>query len=107
MKAHKSTPLRGGGFLMAERDHILEGLAAFCRAHDVVVEKRGRGYSLLSRRSGAPVARLRRTDDPEKVQVLWWNGERWKAPGPFGRLTMPVDQAVDYIASEPAFWIHV
>jgi hypothetical protein len=32
---------------------------------------------------------------------LWWNGERWKAPGPFGRLTMPVDQAVDYIASEP------
>jgi hypothetical protein len=52
-------------------------------------------------------ARLRPTEDPEKVQVLWWNGERWKDPGPFGRLTMPVDQAVEYIASEPAFWIHV
>jgi hypothetical protein len=52
-------------------------------------------------------ARLRPTEDPEKVQVLWWNGERWKDPGPFGRLTMPVDQAVEYIASEPSFWIHV
>ena len=92
---------------MPERDFILEGLEAFCHVHDVVVEKRGGGYSLLSRRTGAPVARLRPTDDPEKVQVLWWNGERWKAPGPFGRLTMPVDQAVDYIASERAFWIHV
>jgi hypothetical protein len=92
---------------MAERDLILEGLEAFCHAHDVVVEKRGRGYSLLSRQRGAPVARLRQTDDPKRVQVLWWNGERWKAPGPFGTLTMPVDQAIDYIASEPAFWIHV
>jgi hypothetical protein len=106
-RAHRSTPLPGEGFLMAERDRILEGLAAFCHAHDVVVEKRGGGYSLLRQQSGAPVARLRPTDDPGKVQVLWWNGERWKAPGPFGRLTMQVDQAVDYIASEPAFWIHV
>jgi hypothetical protein len=53
------------------------------------------------------VARLRPTEDPAKVQVLWWNGERWKDPGPFGRLTMPVDQALDYITSERAFWIHV
>jgi hypothetical protein len=92
---------------MGDHDRILEELKVFCQAHDVVVEKRGRGYSLLSRQSGAPVARLRLTDDSEKVQVLWWNGERWKAPGPFGMLTMPVNQAVDYIASEPAFWIHV
>jgi hypothetical protein len=91
---------------MPERDRILEQLAAFCQAHDVVVDKRGRGYSLLSRQSGAPVARLRVTDDPAKVQVLWWNGER-KAPGPFGTLTMTLDQALDYIASERAFWIHV
>ena len=92
---------------MSECDLILEGLEAFCHVHDVVVEKRGRGYLLLRRRKGAPLARLRRTDDREKVQVLWWNGERWKAPGPIGRLTMPVDQAIDYITSEPAFWIHV
>ncbi len=92
---------------MGERNRILEGLEAFCQAHDVVVEKRGRGYSLLSRRTGAPVARLRLTTDAEKVQVLWWNGERWKAPGPFGTPTMTLERALDYIASERAFWIHV
>ncbi|WP_246529514.1 hypothetical protein [Microvirga zambiensis] len=92
---------------MPEHDLILEGLEAFCHAHDVVVEKRGGGYSLLSRRTGAPVARLRPTDDPEKVQVLWWNGERWKAPGPFGTPTMTLERALDYIASERAFWIHI
>jgi hypothetical protein len=92
---------------MSERDRILEGLAAFCQAHDVVVDKRGRGYSLLSGRTGAPVARLRPTPDAEKFQVLWWDGERWKAPGPFGTPTMILDQALDFIASEPAFWIHV
>jgi hypothetical protein len=56
---------------MPVRDLILEGLEAFCRAHDVVVEQRGRGYSLLNRHSGAPVARLRPTTDAERVQVLW------------------------------------
>ncbi len=91
---------------MGERDRILEGLKAFCQAHDVV-EKRGRGYSLLSRRSGARVARLRLTMDAETVQVLWWDGERWKAPGPFGTPTMTLDRALDYIASERAFWIHI
>ncbi|MFD0464934.1 hypothetical protein ACFQY9_26980 [Microvirga aerilata] len=51
----RSTPSRGDELRIGERDRILEGLAAFCRVHDVVVEKRGGGYSLLSRRSGAPV----------------------------------------------------
>ena len=92
---------------MGERDRILEGLAAFCQAHDVVVEKRGGGYSLLSRRKGAPVTRLRPIADAGKVQVLWWNGERWKAPGPFGTPTMTLERALEYIASERAFWIHV
>jgi hypothetical protein len=59
----------------------------------VVVDKLGRGYSRLNRRTGAPVARLRRTDDPAKVQVLWWNSERWKVPGPFGTPTMILDRA--------------
>lgn len=81
-------------------------LAAFCLAHQVRVEKRGRGYTLLSARTGAPVARLRLTNEKDKMKVLWWTGGRWGDPGPFGALTMSLDHALDYIASEPAFWIH-
>jgi hypothetical protein len=64
------------------------------------------GYSLFSAHTGGPIARLRPTGDGDKVQVLWWNGQRWGAAGPFGIATMPLDQALDYVASEPAFWIH-
>ena len=64
------------------------------------------GYSLLSARTGVPIARLRPTGKGDKVQVLWWNGERWAASGPFGVVTMPLDDALDYVAHEPAFWLH-
>ena len=64
------------------------------------------GYSLFSARTGAPLARLRPTGEADKVRVLWWNGGRWSASGPFGIVTMPLDEALDYIAIEPAFWIH-
>jgi hypothetical protein len=91
---------------MPKADLSLECLEAFCRAHDVRADKKGRGVSLLSTRTGAPVARLRATKEAGKVQVLWWNGERWRAPGPFGTPTMTLERALDYIASESAFWIH-
>jgi hypothetical protein len=91
---------------MPKADLSLGGLEAFCRVHDVKADKKGRGVSLLSTRTGAPVARLRATDEAGKVQVLWWNGERWAAPGPFGTPTMTLERALDYIASEAAFWIH-
>ena len=93
---------------MSGVDAMLERIQAFNRARGggVVVHKAARGYSLLSERSGAPIARLRPTDDGDRVQVLCWNGERWGVSGPFGMVTMPLDGALDYIACEPAFWIH-
>ena len=72
----------------------------------MLVHKAGRGYSLSSERTGAPLARLKPTGDADKVQVLWWNGQRWGASGPFGIATMPLDKALDYIASQPMFWIN-
>ena len=70
------------------------------------VHKAGRGYSLTSERTGAPLARLKPTGDADKVQVLWCNGLRWGALGPFGIATLPLDNALDYIASKPHFWIN-
>lgn len=82
---------------MSEPDVLLERIQSFNRARGggVVVQKAARGYSLRSERSGAPIARLRPTGDGERVEVLWWNGERWGASGPFGMATMPLDDALD------------
>ena len=93
---------------MPKADALLERIETFRHAGrgEVVVRKVARGYSLLSARAGAPIARLRPTGEADKVQLLWWNGKRWGASGPFGVTTMPLDEALDYIATEPAFWIH-
>ncbi len=72
----------------------------------IAVTCAGSGYSLRSARTGQPVARLKPIGEEDKVQVLWWNDQRWGASGPFGIATMPLDKALDYIAAEPNFWIH-
>lgn len=58
------------------------------------MHKAGCGYSLLSARTGVPIARLEPTGDTDTVQVLWRNGQRWGASGPFGIATMPLDAAL-------------
>ena len=91
---------------MPASDPMRERIEAFnqARGGGVAVHKARCGYSLISQRTGAPLARLKPTGAADKVQVLWWNGQRWGAPGPFGIATMPLDAALDYIASEPHFW---
>jgi hypothetical protein len=93
---------------MPKANALLERIETFPHARrcEFLVRKAARGYSLFSARTGAPIARLRPTGDADMVEVLWWNGERWGASGPFGVATMPLDKALDYIATEPAFWIH-
>jgi len=89
-------------------DPLRERIEAFNRARGggVLVHKAGHGYSLSSERTGAPLARLKLTGDADKVQVLWWNGQRWGASSPFGITTMPLDKALEYVASGPMFWIN-
>jgi len=69
----------------------------------VAMHKAGHGYTLTSQRTGAPLARLKPTGDADKMQVLWWNSQRWGASGPFGIMTMPLNAALDHIASGPHF----
>jgi hypothetical protein len=71
----------------------------------VEVVRANRGYTLYSRRTDGPIARLRPTAQ-DKVQVLWWRGQAWAAPGDFGPVIMPLDQALEYIATEGFFWIN-
>ena len=72
----------------------------------VEVARTTKSYTLSSQRTGSPVARLRPTGQGDKVQVLWWRRDAWGNPGPFGREVMPLDEALEFIASESFFWIH-
>ena len=72
----------------------------------VEVVRANRGYTLYSRRTGAPVARLRPTGEDGRVQVLWWRRDAWGAPGGLGPVVMPLDEALDFVATAGFFWIH-
>ena len=37
---------------------------------------------------------------------MWWRGTAWAAPGDFGPVIMPLDQALEFIATEGFFWIN-
>ena len=93
---------------MARPDPMLERIEAFNRGRGggVVVRRAANGYSLHSERSGGPVARLKPTGEDDKVRVLAWHRGKWGASGPFGVPTMTLDRALDYVASNPFFWIH-
>lgn len=36
---------------------------------------------------------------------VWWRCAAWAAPGDFGPVIMPLDEALDFIATESFFWI--
>ena len=72
----------------------------------VEVVRAKRGYTLYGRRTGGSIARLRPTGQEDRVQVLWWRRDSWATPGNFGPVILPLDAALDFIASEGFFWIN-
>jgi len=90
---------------MPARDPVVERIAAYPWPRGgVEVRRIGGGYSLISTRTGAPVARLRPLPPGDRVEVLWRRRGAWGPAGPFGA-SFGIDDALDFIASEPAFWI--
>src|SRR3954464_7433946 len=62
--------------MAARTDELRDHIAAFAFPRGGVEGGRAnRGYTLYSRRTGGPVARLRPTGQDGKVQVLWWRNE--------------------------------
>jgi hypothetical protein len=74
----------------------------------VLVHKDRNGYTLVSEESAMPIARLRPKDDQGKYEVLYWSPdtERWRAVGLHGGTILPLDEALDFIATDPmeCFW---
>ena len=90
---------------MADGDVVLERIAAHPWPRGGVQARwiRG-GYTLTSARTGAPVARLKPMPPAAHFEVLWWRREAWGSAGPFGA-AFALDDALAFIAAEPAFWI--
>src|SRR3954454_5422993 len=100
-------PLRAEVVTMAGVDTMRERIAAHpWPGGGVEVIRANRRYTLYSRRTGGPVARLRLTGKVDNVQVLWWWRETWTTPGDFGPLTLPLDEALEFVATEGFFWIN-
>ena len=93
---------------MPASDPVLERIAAHPWPHGGVQACRIRGgYTLTSARTSEPVARLRpMPSGDERFEVLWWRREAWGRAGAFGAV-LALDDALEFIASEPAFWIRV
>ena len=88
-------------------DPFIQRIESFrCRRGSLLAERRNRGYTLFRASSGAPVARLRPTGQHDRVEVLYWSlwKQSWTRAGPFGRTILPLEQALDFIASEDIFW---
>lgn len=91
---------------MAGTDAVRERIAAHPWPRGgIEVVRANRGYTLYSRRTGGPVARLRPTSKDDDVQVLWWRRDAWGAPGDFGPVIMPLDEALSFVTTESFFWI--
>src|SRR5688572_16494111 len=69
-----STPTRRAA--PAQTDAIHDRIAAYRFPRGLVdVVRINRGYTLSSRRTGRPVARLRLTGNGDRVRVYWWRRE--------------------------------
>jgi hypothetical protein len=51
------------------------------------------------------VARLKPLPEGDRLEVLCWRRGAWGPAGPFGA-SFNLDDALAFIASEPALWIH-
>ena len=70
---------------MAVDDPVVERIAAYPWPRGGVQARWVRGgYTLVSARTGAPVARLRLLSSGDRVEVLWWRRDAWGLAGPFG-----------------------
>ena len=90
---------------MPVSDGVLERINAHPWPRGGVQARRVRdGCTLVSARTGAPVARLKPLPSSDLVEVLWWRRDAWGPAGPFGAV-LPLHDALAFIAAEAAFRI--
>jgi tRNA isopentenyl-2-thiomethyl-A-37 hydroxylase MiaE len=91
---------------MASPDPLLAQIAA--RFANLDVEKARGGYTLVERRGGHRVARLKPIADSDRFELFYWSVVRdgWRTFGDFGRLKLTLDRAHEIFTTETVFRLH-
>jgi len=120
MKSNKSLSASGKRRASADRrrsagravvlDFIQSRIEAFNEEHGggVRVRKDAYGYTLFRDDNAQPVARLRPRETGNRFEILYRSrcGDRWKPVAPFGAMFLSLEDALQFIASDPmgCFW---
>jgi hypothetical protein len=91
---------------MIEPDPTLAMIAATFPGFDVA-KSRG-GYTLVDRRSGTPLARLKAIPRSDRFELFYRSvvSGRWRSFGDFGRLSLTLERANEVFLAEPIFHIN-
>ena len=86
-------------------DPTLSLIAARFTCHNV--EKSGRGYTIVDRRTLNPVARLRPIPETDRFELFYWSNAkgRWTTFGNLGRMKLMLDTAQEIVESDQIFRI--
>ena len=88
---------------MTKPDATLALIAARFTRHDV--EKSGKGYAILDRRTADTIARLRPIPDTDRFELFFWSNTkgRWTTFGNFGRMKLMLESAHEIVENDPMF----
>lgn len=93
--------------LRMQHDDIAARIEAFDNANGggVGYYKDKSAYHLYLLDTEAPIARLKPTGSGDEVRLGYWSHRRkWEDIDDMGGVTMPLDDALDFIANEAVFW---
>jgi len=88
---------------MTKPDLTLTRIAAQFTRHGV--EKSGKGYAIVDRRTADPIARLCPIPGTDRFELFYWSNAkgRWTTFGNFGRMKLMLDSAHDIVENDPMF----
>jgi hypothetical protein len=88
---------------MTKPDATLALIAARFTRHDV--EKSGKGYAILDRRTASPIARLCPIPNTDRFELFYWSNTkgRWTTFGNFGRMKLMLESAHEIVENDPMF----
>jgi hypothetical protein len=88
---------------MTKPDPTLALIAARFTRYDV--EKSGKGYTIVDRRTANPIARLCPIPATDRFELFYWSNARgrWTTFGNMGRMKLMLESAHEIVENDPMF----